>query len=68
MIMGTGDILSFLQIARPTGATIRTVATLSMNAEMIPENRDMKIVTHITFGATSRSFSAIRLGILESMK
>ena len=33
-IIGTGEIFSFLQIAMPTGATISTVATLSINAEM----------------------------------
>ena len=37
----TGLIFSFLQTARPTGATIRTVATLSMKAEMTPANRDI---------------------------
>ena len=50
IIMATGEILSFLQIARATGATIYTVATLSINAEIMPEKRDIKIVVHITFG------------------
>ena len=67
-IMVTGEILSFLQMARPTGATISTVATLSMNAEMIPEKADMSTVTHSTFGASLRSHSAILFGILDSMK
>ena len=37
----TGLILSFLQMARPTGAIISTVATLSMKAETIPAKSDM---------------------------
>ena len=45
-----------------------TVATLSMKAEIRPENRDMLMVTHITLGHLSRRMSAIRLGILEAMK
>ena len=53
-IIGTGLIFSFLQTAMPTGATMRTVATLSMKAEIMPAKRDMKIVTHMTFGALSR--------------
>ena len=40
-IIPTGLIFSFRQIAMPTGATISTVATLSMNAEIRPENRDI---------------------------
>ena len=67
-IMGTGEIFSFLQTASPTGATIRTVATLSINAEITPENRDMKMVTHITFGALFRRISAIRFGIFDAIK
>ena len=68
MIIGTGLILSFLQIARPTGATMRTVATLSMKAEMMPEKSDIMIVTHMTFLETRRRASAILFGILDSMK
>ena len=68
MIMGTGLILSFLQMARPTGATMRTVATLSMNADMMPEKSDIRIVTHMTFFEMRRSASAILFGILDSMK
>ena len=63
-----GEIFSFLQTAIPTGATIRTVATLSTNADMNPENRDMKMMTHITFFALSSSQSAIRFGILDCIK
>ena len=67
-IIGTGEIFSFLQIAIPTGATISTVATLSINAEMNPENSDMRMMTHMTVGALSRRISAIRLGIFERIK
>ena len=68
MIMATGLILSFLQIARPTGATMRTVATLSMKAEMMPEKSDIRMVTHMTFFERRKRDSAILLGILDSMK
>ena len=39
--MGTGEILSSRQIATATGATISTVATLSMKAEISPANSDI---------------------------
>ena len=68
MIMATGLIFSFLHTASPTGATIRRVATLSINADIKPENKDINIVTHITFGAIARILSAIRFGIFDSMK
>ena len=67
-IIGTGLILSFLQIAMPTGATMSTVATLSMKAETMPAKSDIRIVTHITFFARRSSMSAIRFGIWDSMK
>jgi hypothetical protein len=60
MIIDTGDILSFLQIASPTGAIINTVATLSIKADTIPAKRDIKMVTHIREGATLSIFSAIK--------
>lgn len=66
--IGTGLIFSFLQMASPTGATIRTVATLSINAETAPEKRDMKTATHMTLRDLSRRRSAIRFGIFDSMK
>ena len=59
---------SFLHIARPTGAIMRTVATLSINAETAPEKSDMSMITHITLGHLSRMMSAIRLGIFDSIK
>ena len=66
--MATGEIFSFLQMASATGATITTVATLSMKAEIRPANRDIYMVTIMTLGALSSRRSAIRSGILESMK
>ena len=68
MIMPMGDTFSFLQMTIATGATMSTVATLSMNAEMSPENMDMRTVTHKMLGAILRSDSAMTLGILDSMK
>ena len=68
MIMATGSVFSFRHTAMPTGATIRTVATLSMNAETMPENRDMRMVTHMTLGALCSSASAMRPGICEAIK
>ena len=67
-IIGTGEIFSFLQMAMPTGATISTVATLSINAEINPENRDIRMMSHMTVLALSISTSAIRLGIFDSIK
>ena len=40
-IIPTGLIFSFRQMASPTGATISTVATLSIKALMMPAKRDM---------------------------
>ncbi len=67
-IIGTGLIFSLRQIARPTGATISTVATLSINAETTPANRDMYTATIMAFLDRSSSISAIRFGIFDSMK
>ena len=68
MIMATGLMFSFLHTASPTGATMSTVATLSIKAEMRPAKRDMLIVTHMTLGHLSSRISAIKLGILEAIK
>ena len=65
--MATGDIFSFLQMASPTGAIMRTVATLSTKADTMPANRDMATATHITLGVFLSIRSARRLGILDSM-
>ena len=67
-VIGTGDTSSLRQMASPTGATMSTVATLSTNAEINPENNDMKIMTIIMFLDLSRSMSASLFGILESIK
>ena len=40
-IIPTGLIFSFRHTAMPTGATMSTVATLLIKAEMTPEKRDM---------------------------
>ncbi len=63
----TGDIFSFFEMVRATGATIKTVATLSTKAEMNPENRDNAIIAHLTFGVFAIIRSARREGIFESI-
>ena len=55
-------------MARPTGAIISTVATLSTKAETTPAKRDMATATHMTLGVFFKIRSARRLGILDSMK
>ncbi len=67
-IIGTGEMSSFLQTARATGAIIRTVATLSMKAETAPANRDIRMMTHMTLEHFPRIFSARRFGIFDSVK
>ena len=66
--MATGEIFNCFATARPMGAIISTVATLSIKAEMKPENREMKTTAHMVLGAMRRSFSAMTSGILEAMK
>ena len=66
--MGIGLILIFLQMASPTGAIIKTVATLSIKADTEPANKDIKMITHITLEHLSNIISARRLGILDSIK
>ena len=66
--MGTGEVFSFLQIASATGAIISTVATLSTKALTAPAKRLMDTAAHCAFLHLDRSRSAMRLGILESMK
>ena len=46
MMKGTGLVSSFLQTAMATGATIKTVATLSTNAEIIPAKRLRHTAAH----------------------
>ena len=67
-IIDTGEISSFLHTASATGAIMSTVATLSINADTAPENRDIRMMTHMTFGHLSRMMSASRFGIFDSMK
>ena len=67
MIMGTGLIFNRLEMAMATGATMRTVATLSTNAEITPANRASITTAHLTLGTWARSTSAIRAGIRDSM-
>ena len=67
-IIPTGLIFSFRQMARPTGATMRTVATLSIKAEITPANRDIRMMTHITFFDLSRRISARSPGMPDSIK
>ena len=66
--IGSGEIFSFLQITSATGATISTVATLSMKADIAPAKSDMKMMTWQTFLHRSRIRSARRFGILDSIK
>ena len=67
MMKGTGLVFSFLQISMATGAIIRTVATLSTNAEMIPANRLRETAAHWTLGTLFMIMSARRSGIWLSM-
>ena len=67
MMKGTGLVLSFLQISKAMGATIRTVATLSTKAEMMPANRASATAAIWTLGTFSMMRSARRAGILLSM-
>ena len=50
IITGTGEILSFFDIARPMGATMSTVATLSTKALITPAKRAKTVTAHFTFG------------------
>jgi hypothetical protein len=67
MMLGTGEMFSFLAMMSATGATISTVATLSTNAEMIPANSDRATTAHFTSGIRSMIRSARSDGILDSM-
>ena len=63
----TGEILSFFAMVMATGATMRTVATLSTKAEIIPANSARETMAHLTFGVFSMIISARRAGIFDSM-
>ena len=64
---GTGEIFSLREIARPTGATISTVATLSTNALMTPANSASTVTAHLTLGTLTISTSARYAGMRLSM-
>lgn len=68
MTLSTGDILSFFDMVTATGATISTVATLSINADMIPENNESETIAHFTLGTQFIILSARREGIFDSIK
>jgi len=67
-MLETGDIFNFLAIVKATGATMRTVATLSTNAEMMPAKSDRAMIAHLTLGIFSIMMSARSAGIFDSMK
>ncbi len=61
---GTGEIFSFREMARPTGATISTVATLSTKALTTPANSASTVTAHFTLGTRTINCSAgMRLSI-----
>ena len=63
MITGTGEIFSLRAMARPTGATMSTVATLSTNALMTPAKSASTHTAHWALGTRTISCSARRAGI-----
>ena len=63
MITGMGLVLICFATARPTGATISTVATLSTKAEISPENRLSATMAQRTSGTIFKRPSAIRWGM-----
>ena len=66
IITGTGETFSFFEIAMPIGASIKTVATLSIKAETSPLNTERTTRAAIPFGILAISPSAILFGILDS--
>ena len=67
IIIPTGLTFNLFETARAIGAIIRTVATLSINADTIPANNDNNTMVHLTFGTFSIITSAIKAGILLSI-
>ena len=67
MSTGTGEIFSLRAMARPTGATMSTVATLSTKALTNPANSASAHTAQRTSGTLAMSSSARRAGILLSM-
>ena len=64
----TGDMFSFFDNTIAMGASIKTVATLSIKAEIKPAKRDRHTIIHFTFGTSLMILSAMRCGILDSVK
>ena len=67
MMKGTGLVLSFLQISKAMGATIRTVATLSTKGRDDAGEQGQRHGRHLDVGDLSMMRSARRAGILLSM-
>ena len=65
---GTGEILSLREMASPTGATIRSVATLSTKALTTPAKRLSTVTAHMTFGTLHIIISASLAGMRLSIK
>ena len=68
MTLGTGEIFSFFAMVTATGATIRTVATLSTKAEMTAAKTDRAMIVHLILGTERMIRSASREGMRDSMK
>ncbi len=66
--LGTGEIFSFLEMFKATGAIISTVATLSTKAETTPAKIEREMIAHFMFGIFSMIKSARSDGIFDSMK
>ena len=64
----TGDMFSFFDNTIAMGASIKTVATLSIKAEIKPAKRDRHTIIHFTSGTLFIILSAMRCGILDSVK
>src|SRR3990167_3144725 len=68
IIMLVGLIFSFLAKDKAIGATIKTVATFSTNAEIKPESAQIKSIDQAVFLALSTIISAIYAGTRLSIK
>jgi len=67
VIKGTGFVRNLRQSSSATGATMRTVATLSTNAEITPANSAMHTAVICTVGTLSIKRSAKREGMRLSI-
>ena len=68
MMGATGDMFCFLHIAKATGATISTVATLSIKADTTPAKTAIATIAIFTFLNFESITSAMRIGIFDAMK